>query len=383
MTLPLPVDETAPGNSRRRSFEPVMTFTGEGLVLGRTIIEPLRQTQDRAPQIAIDGAAERVLALLAVAYGNTAQPGVLGNIRRAARYWRGGQNHLAAIEIALTGLPLLRDEAQAAARLHTADMLLADGVAPYELIEDFGLDPDALDFTKYNQDQPRVPAGNPDGGQWTSNGDETPGIATGGGARPSIPRGVRLPSATGEGAGSSTRPGGKPSTDAGGSTGSSIRPGGKPASDAGGSSPHYQLVKEPPKDAKIVIPSDGVPIGGGNPPISLIAPPHADYRQVYAAGQAIAHLPFWEQSPPPHAAIAQGGQFDFQRDTTALKIYKAYIPAANYAVGVYMAGAGYTLAETLVFAKAYAFGYSSNDSAQDREEWIQRGWNDAAAGRWK
>jgi hypothetical protein len=48
-----------------------------------------------------------------------------------------------------------------------------------------------------------------------------------------------------------------------------------------------------------------------------------------------------------------------------------------------MAGAGYTLPETLLIAKAYAFGHSSNYSAQDREEWIKRGWNDAAAGRWK
>jgi hypothetical protein len=84
-----------------------------------------------------------------------------------------------------------------------------------------------------------------------------------------------------------------------------------------------------------------------------------------------------------HAAIAQGGEFDFQRDPQQLKLYRAYIPAANYAVGVYMSGAGYTLPETLLLAKAYAFGHSSNYSAQDREAWIQRGWNDATAGSWK
>ena len=52
---------------------------------------------------------QRVLALLAVAYGKTARPRVLGNVRRAARYWRRGENDLAAIEIALSGLPPLPD----------------------------------------------------------------------------------------------------------------------------------------------------------------------------------------------------------------------------------------------------------------------------------
>jgi hypothetical protein len=256
-------------------------------------------------------------------------PAILGKLHHAARYWREGQNHLAAIELALSGLPPVHDREQASARLDLGEKLLAAGLTPRELIDTFGLDPAALDFRKYNQDQPRVPAGNPDGGQWTPDSGETPGIATGGGARPSISHGVRLPSAGGGGAESSTPPGGQPSTE------------------AGGSSPRYEPVKEPPKDAKIVIPPDGAPILGGDPPKPLIAPPHADFRQVCAAGQAIARRQVWEQYPPAYAAIAQGGQFDFQRDTAALKLYKAYIPAANYAVGVYMAGAGYTLVDRI------------------------------------
>jgi hypothetical protein len=349
MTLPLAAREAAANRPRRRSFEPVMTFTGEGLALGGTILAPLRHGRDGAPEIAIDGAEERILALLAVAYGKTALPGILGNVRRAARYWHRGENDLAAIEIALSGLPPLLNKEQASARLFLGEQLLAEGLSPRELIKICGLDPASLDFLKagYNPDQPRVHSGNPDGGQWTSEGGDT------------------LPVAAGESAGSSTPSGGQPS------------------SAAGGASADYKVIKDPPKEAKVVIPPDGVPIRGGNPSKPLIAPPHADYRDVYAAGRAIAQQAVWEQYPPAHAAIAQGGQFDFQRDPAAHKLYKAYIPAANYAVGVYMAGAGYTLTQTLLLAKAYAFGHSSNYSAQDREEWIKRGWNDAAAGRWK
>ena len=229
------------------------------------------------------------------------------------------------------------------------ERLLAEGVSAQALIKGCGLDPTAFDFTKtgFNPDQPRVPAGNPDGGQWTAEGSDTSRVP---------PR---------EGVGSSTSP--------------AILP----PSAGDGSEPKYEIVKEPPKDANAVIPPDGVPIRGGNPPNSLLAPPHADYRNVYAAGRAIAQRPLWEHYPSAHAAIAQGGEFDFQRDPKTHKLYQAYIPAANYAVGVYMAGAGHTLSETLVLAKAYAFGHSSNYSAQDREEWIRRGWNDADAGRWK
>ena len=200
MTLPSAGREAAAGRPRRRSFEPVMTLTGEGLVLGGTILVPLRDDRDGAPEIAIDGAEQRIVALLAVAYGKTARPGVLGNARRAARYWHRGENDLAAIEIALSGLPPLPDIEKASTRLLLGEQLLAEGLSPRELIELCGLDPASLEFPKagYNPDQPRVPTGNPDGGQWTSEGGD-----------PS-------PAAVGEGAGSSTPPRDQPSSAAGG-----------------------------------------------------------------------------------------------------------------------------------------------------------------------
>jgi 3D (Asp-Asp-Asp) domain-containing protein len=200
MTWPLAARKEVADRSGRCSFAPVMTFTGEGLVLGGAILAPPHRDRGGTPEIAIDGTEERILALLAVAYRKTTGPGVLGNIRRAARYWRRGENDLAAIEIALSGLPPLEDEKAASTRLLLGEQLLAEGLSPRELIKTCGLDPASLDNLKagYNSDQQRVPTGSPDGGQWTSEGGET------------------LPVAAGEGAGSSTPPGGQPSSVAGG-----------------------------------------------------------------------------------------------------------------------------------------------------------------------
>lgn len=55
------------------------------------------------------------------------------------------------------------------------------------------------------------------------------------------------------------------------------------------------------------------------------------------------------------------------------KFLDHYVHAANYAAGVYMAGAGYSLAATLALAKLYAIRHSSNYNAQDQLGWIQRG----------
>ena len=148
MTLPLILRKAAADPRRRRSFEPVVTLTAEGLVLGGTILAPA--SSDPAGTLAT--AEERILALLAVAYGKTVRPEVLGNIRRATRYWRQGENALAAIEIALSGLPPLSDEKQAAARLSLGEQLLAAGLAPRELVELCGLDPALFDVLKAGYD---------------------------------------------------------------------------------------------------------------------------------------------------------------------------------------------------------------------------------------
>jgi hypothetical protein len=94
-------------------------------------------------------------------------------------------------------------------------------------------------------------------------------------------------------------------------------------------------------------------------------------------------LPLSEQYRRVRAAIAQEGTYDFQRDAPHEKFYDHYVPAANYAVGVYMAGAGYSLEDTRAFAKLYALRHSSNYDAQDQLSWMERGWTDAVRGRWR
>jgi hypothetical protein len=53
--------------------------------------------------------------------------------------------------------------------LFLADALISDGVDPIVIVKDVGREPMPLDgaLDKFSPDQPRVPAGNPDGGQWT------------------------------------------------------------------------------------------------------------------------------------------------------------------------------------------------------------------------
>ena len=56
--MPLPARKPAGG----RSFEPVMIFTGDGLILGHIVLAPFRQTRARLPGIALGSAEERTLA---------------------------------------------------------------------------------------------------------------------------------------------------------------------------------------------------------------------------------------------------------------------------------------------------------------------------------
>lgn len=69
----------------------------------------------------------------------------------------------------------------------------------------------------------------------------------------------------------------------------------------------YKPVKEPPRNAKVVIPPGGVPILDGDPPTLLIASSHANYRAVYAAGQAIAPMHLLGQITHIRAALRHGG----------------------------------------------------------------------------
>ena len=148
--------------------------------------------------------------------------------------------------------------------------------------------------------------------------------------------------------------------------------------------PRFKGVYYLPSNAVNVTLPDGTFIANAKSPTGyLVAPPWADFRAVYAGGQAIASENAFENIAPIRAAIAQGGSFDFQRDAGTGESNSIYAAASNYSVGVFMAGAGYSLDESLIVAETYALHNSSNFLSKDRLEWIEAGWRDATAGRWK
>jgi len=102
-------------------------------------------------------------------------------------------------------------------------------------------------------------------------------------------------------------------------------------------------------------------------------PPTADWCAVYEAGKANGLNPFIIG-----AEIGQGGQFDFQRDRQGNN-YPTYVPASNYAVGVYMAGAGYSISEMTAMGKMYAFLHGSKEQSSNQHYW-DLGWYVANSG---
>src|SRR5207237_47616 len=78
-------------------------FSPDGLALGAgTILLPAVAPRDLAN---LQGEEMRLLALLSATYGKAISPSVLGNIERAAKSWREGDDALAAIHLAHAALP--------------------------------------------------------------------------------------------------------------------------------------------------------------------------------------------------------------------------------------------------------------------------------------
>jgi hypothetical protein len=130
----------------------------------------------------------------------------------------------------------------------------------------------------------------------------------------------------------------------------------------------------PPNGLKIVhdVPDDAVSLTAGDG-TSFYAPPDADFCKVYADGQA-----HWLNLIAVGSAVGQFGTYDFQRRNGTF--YSVYISAANYAVGVYMAGAGFTYDQTKEIGIIYASRHSSNAGAASQTTWWTKGWNDATNG---
>jgi hypothetical protein len=153
-------------------ISPLLNLTPEGLVLGAgTVIVPAdgpRRLQG------LRGQEARVLALLSAGYGRAIAPSVLGNIERAAKAWREGDDCLAYIHLAHTRLPTLQDPYEAAQRLFIVDGFMKAGTSPRAVFEACQFGAAYLDAVEklYNPDQPRVPAGSGrTSGEWTDNGE--------------------------------------------------------------------------------------------------------------------------------------------------------------------------------------------------------------------
>ncbi|MFI4939816.1 MAG: hypothetical protein ACHP7O_05685 [Burkholderiales bacterium] len=121
-----------------------------------------------------------------------------------------------------------------------------------------------------------------------------------------------------------------------------------------------------PPDAMICTASDGM---------NFFAPSKANWNAVHDAGQAGGIDPM-----AASAAISHYGNFDFQRDKSKNIFMSAYTDASNYAVGVYMHGAGFSLPETKVIGYLYGKAEMSKNAGQPSQtDWWTRGWNAANA----
>jgi hypothetical protein len=156
---------------RTVSIEPAPGITDAGLVLGAGTVLARRITgrQGRSA-LAIDGNEERILALLAVAYGRAVEAETISAIRRASEQYARGEIALALIHLARAGLPGLADPKDAARRLFIGDALLQDRLTPRDLLEMSGIDPCGMDWVEkdFNPNEPRIPPGNGiESGEWT------------------------------------------------------------------------------------------------------------------------------------------------------------------------------------------------------------------------
>ena len=123
------------------SLDAVMSFARDGLVLGaRTVPAPATKSgPNRA--IRLDASEARLVTLLCAAHLRPVTPGALGHIRKAAERWNEGDNGLAEVHLALSGIAKLAEPGPAAQRLFLADGLMEAGIEPDAILRALGLDP--------------------------------------------------------------------------------------------------------------------------------------------------------------------------------------------------------------------------------------------------
>lgn len=149
---------------------PAVAFRDAGLMLGAG--SHLARMRRETGGLALEEDGKRVLTLLSVAKGAAVSADVLRHIAAANKHWRNGDKALANIRLIFGDLPRVPDR-ETAHRLQLATYLLDRGLAPDVLMKELGYRPlpaapPCIDVTKYNRDEPRVPAGNGDeSGRWT------------------------------------------------------------------------------------------------------------------------------------------------------------------------------------------------------------------------
>jgi hypothetical protein len=108
---------------------------------------------------------------------------------------------------------------------------------------------------------------------------------------------------------------------------------------------------------------------------TFYAPPGTNFSTVRSAGQANGWNPI-----DVNRNIGHWGTFDFQRDAGMNQFTRAYTDAANFGVGVYMQGAGYSRANTVRIAGGFAAALSSNAGDPNQARYWTRGWDAANSG---
>ena len=108
---------------------------------------------------------------------------------------------------------------------------------------------------------------------------------------------------------------------------------------------------------------------------TFYAPPGTNFSNVRSAGQANGWNPM-----DVNRNVGHWGTFDFQRDAGMNQFTGAYTNAANFGVGVYMQGAGYSRANTGRIAGGFAGAFSSNAGDPNQAKYWMMGWDAANSG---
>jgi hypothetical protein len=125
------------------------------------------------------------------------------------------------------------------------------------------------------------------------------------------------------------------------------------------------------------LPSDAIRCTAGG--VSFWAPPSFNVPEIYLAGEEGGSTGVSEG----YAAVGQAGEFDFQRsvDLAGNPVFiSSYTNASNFAVGAYLAGAGYGQASGGAISNTYAFFRSSNFGDPKQAQFRNLGM-DVASGR--